>query len=225
MNTGTAYFLGVYLGDGSAYNKGHTYQIRLVCLDKDIVERWALCVSNVFMCTATVHRDYSKPRFWAVRASSKSAYRFLETTTGFKEGFPVGVMKWNNDSVREFVAGLMDTDGYIAKSKTRVNTPRWQTGFVNTRPWIYQLKSLLQSHGVTCGAVTLKKKYRPEWKEKDCFQLHINLMSFAEKGFYFRCKRKQERLDEYIARMIKWRKLKYGHEWTPRRDKPELVFK
>ncbi len=201
MNDIQAYFLGAYLGDGNLWNdkKGWHPRIIMVSLDKDVIEKFAYCGSVLFECASKVKPYYSKPHLWMVRLYTKKGEKFLRKYTGNQKSWLFKPKEWMLSAQHEFVSGLMDTDGYISQSFTRHNDPRWTLGFVNSAQWLPNFKSLLQSLGVICGKTTLKNKYRSKL-EKDCYQLHINLLSYVAAGLYFSCKRKQRRLEAYISR-------------------------
>ena len=204
MNIQLAYLLGAYLGDGNIWKcQGNhkCYETKVVSLDRDVLEYFAECATSQFVCSANVRRC-CEGKYWQVKVSNKSLMYFLEEETGTKKALlPIGIKSWTREEQVELVAGLMDTDGYISLSKTRLDTPRWTMGFVNSADWFWDFRELLQSLGVKCGKATLKRKYRSS-AEKDCYQLHINTRSFIDAGLLFRCQRKQERLLSYASKFI-----------------------
>ena len=113
-----------------------------------------------------------------------------------KNKIPKTVIDSKIEIIAEFVAGLMDTDGYISTGKTRLGHQKFSLGFINSGEWLDPFITLLKFLEVKVGKKTLKKKYRSD-NEKDCFQININLRSFVEAGLYFNCQRKQRILDKY----------------------------
>lgn len=192
-----AYLLGVYLGDGccTKYDNHHCFAI--VSEDRDVVERTKEIV-NLFL-NKNYPLTFLKPNstnLYKFRSWNKGFFEMLIFKTANKTKIPEFVISSDREIVAEFIAGLMDTDGYISSGKTRLGNQRFSLGFINSGKWLDQFIVLLESVGVRVGKKTLKKKYRSN-KEKDCFQININLRSFVEAGLYFKCRRKQNVLENY----------------------------
>ncbi len=122
----------------------------------------------------------------------------LTIQTNKKSEIPKFVINSDKKIIAEFIAGLMDTDGYISFGINKYGWKRFSLGFINSGNWMNQFINLLKDVGVKVGKKTLKKKYR-SINEKDCYQVNINLRSFIENGLYFCCKRKQALLEKYQA--------------------------
>jgi intein/homing endonuclease len=193
-----AYLLGAFMGDGCVYYDGKHCVFRLVSLDQDFVEKVAHC------CEQLTGRRYrikpyrkNKVELYKLWVCSRKIYDFLIQQTEQKRRLPKLV---NESKCREvkaaFIAGLMDSDGYISMGTLQGRWQRFSMGFVNSGAWLEEFKSLLQSLGVKVGCSTLKRKYRSS-REKDCFQININIRSFVESGLYFGCHRKQTKLEQY----------------------------
>lgn len=191
-----AYLFGVYLGDGCCH-KSKSYGFTIVSADNDVIEKTCLIVNQLFNKNCSVTKIMpNETQLYRFRAYSKYLFERLTSQTNNKHQLPSFIMNADIKIVSEFVAGLMDTDGYISKGINNFGWQRFSLGFINSGEWLNQFIDLLEKFGVKVGKKTLKKKYR-SLDEKDCYQININLRSFVEKGFYFNCKRKQDLLENY----------------------------
>ena len=142
----------------------------------------------------------NKTKLYRFRAYNKKLFKILVFETENKRCFPEFVMNSEKRIIAEFIAGLMDTDGYISTGTNKFGQQRFSLGFVNSGKWLDEFIALLKKFGVKVGKKTLKKKYRSV-NEKDCYQININLRSFVDNGFYFNCGRKQDILEKYKSRV------------------------
>lgn len=197
-NKNRAYLFGVYLGDGCCSKFTRHYNFRIISEDGDVIERTMQIVNLLF--NKNYHLISIKPNktylYSFTVGSNKNLFDMLISETGYKTHLPEFVMNSDREIKAEFVAGLMDTDGYISSSKNKFGQQRFSLGFVNSGDWLDQFIALLQSLGVKVGKKTPKRKYRSV-NEKDCYQININLRSFIERGLYFNCQRKQRTLEKY----------------------------
>ncbi len=192
-----AYLFGVYLGDGccSKFTNHHCFTI--ISEDKDVIER-TRDIINLFL-----NKNYpltyltpNKTKLYKFRSWNKQLFEILVSETADKTKIPETIVNSKVQTIREFIAGLMDTDGYISVGINKVGQQRFSLGFVNSGEWLDQFIVLLKQIGVKVGKKTLKKKYRSA-KERDCYQININLRSFIDSGLYFNCRRKQLTLEQY----------------------------
>lgn len=191
-----AYLFGVYLGDGCCSKFTNHHNFSLVSGDEDVVERTMRIVNQMlpknYPLTIVTPNNTKLYRF---RAWNKKLFEMLKSETENKIKLPEFVMD-SDLRASEFVAALMDTDGYISAGTNKFGQQWFHLGFINSGKWMDQFIALLQRMGVKVGKKTLKKKYRSV-NEKDCYQININLRSFVEAGLYFRCQRKQLILEKY----------------------------
>jgi len=191
-----AYLFGAYLGDGCC-SKYSGYCFRIVSGDKDIIERTSLIVEQLIRKKSKIREI--KPNntlLFDFQAFNKDLFMTLTSLTDKKSKIPEFILGSDKEIVLEFVAALMDTDGYISAGINKFGQQRFSLGFVNSAEWMDQFISLLRNFGVKVGKKTLKGKFRSV-NEKDCYQININLRSFVEHGFYFYCQRKQSLLERY----------------------------
>ena len=201
MINNLSYIVGVFLGDGCYYKRPFRSEIIIVGQDKDILEKVSRCCSKLGMTKYKVS-SYRKNLF-RIRITNSEFANTLNALTKGKTIIPDMTTK---SHIREFVAGLMDTDGHIAKSKvTRKNKTwtRYAIGFTNSAPWLDNFLNILNYLGVKTGKKTLKRKYRNPLTEKDCYLIGLNIQSFIKSNLFFSCKRKQKRLNEYINKRAK----------------------
>ncbi len=193
-----AYLFGVYLGGGSCSFYTRHYVFSIVSADNDVIERTMRIVNQLLQksYSITIIKP-NKSQLFRFRAWNKNLFLMLKGETNSKSKLPSFLETSDKSTISEFVAGLMDTDGYISKGKSKLGFQKYSLGFTNSGKWLDEFIVLLKYLGVKTGKKTLKRKYRSV-NEKDCYQININLRSFIQAGCYFNCRRKQRILDTYI---------------------------
>lgn len=203
-----AYLLGVYLGDGHAqwsqYENGAVYQFVVPSLDQDLLEKTSQCLVRIYPELKDRIRIITEPRtgktkgvLYRLICHSKELCRFLIRKTKKKNKLP----KFKNPTLfKEFVSGLMDTDGWITEWWSKKDDSfKYQMGFATTLPWLKKLKKRFQKAGIVIGKIQKQCKYNDNWN--DCYRMYLNISSFVDAGFYFSIKRKQQRLLNWIERI------------------------
>ena len=191
-----AYLIGVYLGDGCCH-KSKSYGFTIISADKDVIERTCNIVSKLLRKECYVQEiKPNQTQLYRFRVYSKRLFEILTSQTNKKSEIPQSIINSDKKIISEFIAGLMDTDGYISTGTNKFGWQRFSLGFTNSGKWTDQFITILKNSGVKVGKKTLKKKYR-SLKEKDCYQININLRSFVENELYFNCQRKQSLLEKY----------------------------
>jgi len=197
LHKNKAYLFGVYLGDGCCSKFTKHYVFHLISEDRNLVERIQNIVNQMLQKNyPTKDITRNKTKLYQFRAWNKYLFDMLISQTENKFKLPEFVINSDLRVIAEFIAGLMDTDGYISTGINKFGQQRFSLGFINSGKWMDEFISLLRKIGVKVGKKTLKKKYRSV-NEKDCYQININLRSFVESGLYFNCQRKQKLLDKY----------------------------
>lgn len=214
----TAYLLGVYLTDGSISNSVSTFKnskklykhsaFQLSAIDKDFVEFTLSCIKKIIpSCTSKVNEEKKKDRHWPDGRISKcqKQYRINVGFTKYKDFFieqtgnkhhipfviwnaPLQIKKW-------FIAGIMDGDGWISKTKRPIGDKyQYRIGIGGVKDgWIYEFEKLLHQLNVkTCKKELLKKDRLTPF-----VRFSIKTIDFKNKGLFFTIKRKQNRLLEY----------------------------
>ena len=213
-----SYLSGVYMGDGciskaryKVKGKDYSYwRFTLSAIDLDFIEASAKAFKDAFDRDAKIYGPYTDKRF----SKSKPSWRIHvhgEELLGLKEDtqdrnrLPKFIKYGDDDEKREFVAGIMDSEGYCAKTKWRTKRNghdwsghRYLLGVAACDPWIDEFASFLQSLGI-------KTYKRHVWKPKQDgrktkITYHMNKESFLNSGCYFKIARKNERLLDYARR-------------------------
>ncbi len=216
INKELAYLLGVYLTDGSISSFvdkwGRWYNFSLKAIDKDFVEFTLSCIKKIIPeCKATVYEQKARIRYWGNGAKPSKCQKqyclnvgftkfkdFFIEQTGNKHHIPLVIWDASLAIKKWFVAGLMDGDGYITKKKRASSNEKvqYQVGMGGvSEGWIYEFVKLLNK----CGVNTGKEQISKDKNRKTPFTTFtIKTSDFKEKGFFFKIKRKQDRLKDFI---------------------------
>lgn len=183
-----SYTFGLYLGDG-CFDR---YNVRIVGIDFDIIDYAKTEIEEIF--PNTCYMSIVNDKYYKINISS-SVSKFFKPYK-YKH-IPEFVFDWPIKEKREFIAGLLDADGYVSlKKNVKYNNTYAQMGFVSTN-LAYDFSRLLNSVGCKTGKITEKSDHKVNKNWKKCFQLYIPIRSFADSNLYFRCCRKQSRLLYY----------------------------
>ena len=171
-----AWFAGAHLGDGSAYEKKFTYATsrqkwqqkallkgkRLVfkirAAEREVVERYALFFEKFYDCQAKVISTVTLNNtpvwdFTVASFKASSASEFIDNQTG-KKTPSLKVPQWIKQRPEKyflpFLAGLIDTDGTIAKANGSAILS------CQNKDFIYEIQSLLALFGIH-GGITHRK--------------------------------------------------------------------
>lgn len=213
-----AYLLGSYLGDGHCLwrtndPQHHVYQFVMPSIDSDLLNKVCdsiYCLFPELYGRVVIEMVTEKRNHEVLRCSSKSLCQFLRSRCDIKKRLP---LLSDTTLFREFVAGLMDTDGWITQNVYK-NINRWQMGFATTAPWYFLLRKCLQQEGVKVGSTQMVWKPKDKQdKWADCHRMYINIASFVDAGFYFSIVRKQNRLEN-------WQRYMRGELSTTTRSAP-----
>lgn len=200
-----AYLLGAYLGDGHARwidNDGSpNYTFLMPSTDRDLLDKVSQCIYRIFPYLKNRIIIDNRDTYEMLRCHSKDLAHFLRSHTDVKKRLP----RCSDPMLfREFVAGLMDTDGWITEHnavRPKWSGKVWQMGFATTLPWYRLFNKLLQQAGVILGKSTVVWKPKDvEWA--DCYRTYFNIASFVNAGFYFSIERKQQRLRNWQHKMF-----------------------
>lgn len=210
INKEICYLFGVYLTDGSINNQG---RFTMKVIDKDFSERTLKYLKNLVTDSKSeIYMQKGIDRLWACGRISKCQDQYclsvkfheykdiFEISTGKKHHIPWFI--WNADLVLKkwFIAGVMDGDGWISKSKRKQFRGGYQyrigVGKLE-ESWILEFKELLHKMRVkTCKTERITEGEGIQ--RKPMLRFSINTESFANHGLFFTINRKQERLRKYI---------------------------
>jgi hypothetical protein len=217
-----AYLLGIFLTDGYAGKEG----VRLRTIDKDIAERFCDIGFELFGKCSKIHKfannsgdKHKRQDFYEVVIYSVQLSRWLKDMTNSKKNIPEFAFQMNDIWLKEFLAGILDGDGWCSVNYKRKNnnpTDRldWYAtiGFCGIKDsYVVQSESLLQSLGVQYSKYTKILDSGLELVE-----YKIKVSSFIQNSLYFNCNRKQQKVELIKLHSIDQR---YNTDWNKRNSK------
>lgn len=198
-----AYSIGAFLGDGSArfvpgYGNGSWYVTEVSTMDPEVPNRVADEINAFF---GTNYKPFKRilktgQPFYIFRANRAHVHHLFVNLTDYRTRVPKEIFSSSTDVVRDFLAGILDTDGSVAKTRyQKYNGYRYQLKFSNTsKAMVEGVASLLQRLGVKVGRIqeTQRGGYRT------IYSIQPNIKTFFEAGCYLNVGRKLQRLNEYF---------------------------
>lgn len=194
-----AYLLGVYLGDGCVTNTPDGYPVfRLNTIDADFADaaKQAIACLSRYSININVHAVKKSSKLnHSLRCGDTGLCRRLRNDAPGKRTLPAGILDWPREHQLAFIAGLMDSEGFVAANSTNPTNRRFYMGFKSCDPWVPDFIVLLQRLGVRIGKVQIEEPYRPGYKPPTRFT--IKMQSWIDAGCYFNIRRKQDRVEEW----------------------------
>jgi len=209
-----AYLFGVYLTDGSI-SKYESYSFSLKAIDKDFVQHTLDSFKRIHPeSKAKIFMQKNRTRYWDDGRISKTQDQyciglgfakfgdFFKNQTNSKHHIPYLIWDAPLTIKKWFIAGVMDGNGWISKTKRKgwkdkgwvgkYNGYQYRIGIGKTEEsWIHEFKDLLDKMGVK----TLKKEiYKRSSRNKIIVRFGIKIDSFVSNGLFFTIKRKQDRV-------------------------------
>ena len=214
-----SYVLGVYFGDAcidTAWtNKDGTERkrIRLRVIDKDFIAAFSEAFQTAFPNTQTTiwydEKIGKKGRFGKQPMHCVSAMdgvpEYIESITGKRTIIP-NLVYQSDDSLIQFIIGLLDSEGWVAILKQDLGKFYLQIGLATTSEMVYEVKKILNKLGIKTGKV-LTKKYP---SGKILKTILFNTQSFVESNLYFNIRRKQKRIEAFLAARKRLDKVGYN---------------
>ena len=196
LNKQLSYLLGVYLSDGYVMKEEQQNNYRrfgLECIDKDFAEKTQNCINYLTGEKKTIRERISskepKRIYYRATSSNQNLCFWLEEETGLKTKIPTRIFESPIELKKEFLAGLLDGDGWVTK---QTNKNAVSIGFAIKDNWIWQVRFLLQKIGVETSDIKIMNKKNP------VYFFIIRSKSFIKNKLYFSIKRKQERINNFI---------------------------
>lgn len=215
-----AYILGVFLGDGCvtmSWNRGHKDRpvFRLNTIDEDFAKATTAALSSLsdYQVTVGCHAvaKSTKPN-WSLVHGDKVLCERLVSDTESKRTIPSYVFGWSRDLKLAFIAGLMDSEGFVAGNSNHTGR-RFYMGFKSCDVWFMDFIRVLQSVGILIGTVGVEQPRKPGYKTPRRFA--IKMQSWVDSGARFNIARKQARVDEWAATVPDPRGLRFRTKATP----------
>lgn len=199
------YLVGVYLGDGCVtYTGDIRYPVfRLNTIDEDfmLATKGALhdlTDRHVSVSHETVQRSPKHSANWALRCGDPEICALLKSQTDEKRKLPDWVWGADQDARLAFIAGLMDSEGYVSRQFGR-RPGLFFMGFKSTDVWFDDFVRLLHMSGILTGKVGAEAAIKPHWRPSK--RVTIKMASWVRSGAYFNIARKQAKVDEWLAQL------------------------
>lgn len=195
-----AYLVGVYLGDGYVAKSG---VFTLTTIDLDFAKAVQAAFANL-----GVDSKVSDPRRDA-RFSKSSDYFNLHTQvhpvcqkltdeTATKLRLPEWLAGSGLELRKQFVIGVMDSEGFVAKVSNAVPSNRsYYMGYKSCDVWVSDLVKIMESIGLRVGKISQEAPRKAHYKVPTRF--HIKMASWVDSGMRFNIARKQSRVDEWAS--------------------------
>lgn len=203
-----AYILGVFLGDGCVCFSGGNYYFSLNAIDEEFVRKTATYLEKVLGKKNAVFLDKwgirrGRKPLWKIVAYSKEFATWLNQTTHYKKKIPSIIKKASKSLQRHFILGLMDSESYVSETWVRNGDHmilRWRMGYCSADDWIGDFAHMLEKHGIRVGPLRKEEKVKPFHKQR--LKFNINPESYANSEIGFSIKRKQDKLNNYINKVL-----------------------
>ena len=201
-----AYLLGVYMSDGHCrQGKSGAYVYTQRSIDRNFLEYVQDCFGREYGKRGKIYlhenggfslKKGNRKTIFKLEISSKEHFNRMIGWTNKKEIVPESVRHGKRSVKENFLAGLMDGDGWISLGLARNgNNIYFQVGLASISPWIDDVARLF--HSIDIRTTTIKKM-----SGKENRRFFVNVVDFIRSGIRFRIGRKQNRL-ELIARLLR----------------------
>lgn len=199
-----AYLLGVYLGDGCITNTRYAQNT----IDGDFKDAVVAAIKKISSANVCVY-FFEKPRkncncspSWNISFADRNVTEKLVNDTKSKAVIPDYVLAWDDEMKKQFIVGIMDSEGFVAQNHShrgyewKATNRSFYMGYKSCDPWVDDLILLMQSIGLRIGKVGVEKN-APNRKPSKRF--HIKMQSWVDCGIRFNILRKQSRVDEWAS--------------------------
>jgi DNA-binding transcriptional regulator WhiA len=193
LNKELAYIIGVYLTDGSITGKN----FQLQAIDMDFVEKTLEYLSKMVNTRAHIRKRVEtsgwnvSPRY-VIKVGINSLADWLINETNNKHHIPMCILNGNDGIKKWFIAGVMDGDGFITKTKRPHNPEKFQyrIGIGGVADgWIYEFRQLLCDMRVKCNKIERFTTKNGRW----FCRFTVNPQTFFDAKLFFTIKRKRDR--------------------------------
>lgn len=192
------YLVGVYLGDGCVTTHQGRLVFRLNTIDRDFAEAVESALQEHSDRRIGVHafpvKGSGKPNI-SLRCGDPVLAERLRADTGAKTRLPEWVWTANHAALLAFIAGLMDSEGFVSRNTHGAT----YMGFKSTDVWFEDFVRVLNRAGIEVGKIGVEQPRKPGYRTPK--RLHIKLASWVRAGAYFNIARKQERVDAWATQL------------------------
>ncbi len=200
-----AYSIGAIFGDGSIGNyickRGEGLQeihvVTISNMDRECVQKVASEVNSLFDTEYFPH-TFKNPNdtcMYRFLVNNRSIYTVFKYFVREKLLLPDEVFTASRDVKLSFLAGLFDTDGYVAE-----HAGYYRVGFGSRhRTFVEDIVRLMSKIGVQVGQI----HEQTSGYGTRMYIIKPNIKSFVKAGCYFLIPRKSERLQVYIQNILK----------------------
>ena len=195
-----AYLLGVYLGDGNVSYNGKRKMFQLTTIDTDFINSTSKALKDNSpkeprVCEYVDNR-WSKPcTLYHLQHNDHDLAIRLQNDTGNKQWIPQYVFKYDKETLKQFITGVMDSEGTVAKGYANKRWLSYNMRFKCCDCWISDFHMLCQKIGLQVTKISEHKPYKPHYKTPYCFT--IKLSSWVKENMRFNIERKNERVEEW----------------------------
>lgn len=194
-----AYSIGALLGDGSVktrvnYSGDYSHVSHVVTIsnmDTECINRVCIEINTFFSEKYRVdpYKNDNGTMMYRFTASKAYIYELFHYFIGEKLLLPVEVFKTSRVAKLNFLAGLFDTDGYVATSNGY-----YRVGYAaRFRTLVEDVARLMQKLGVKVGKI----HEQVSGHGTTMYVIKPSIKSFIDSGCYFQISRKAQRLSDY----------------------------
>lgn len=196
-----AYHCGVMLGDGF-YAKKNPIYIMLKAIDKDFVETWRDVIKRMYgkeYAIGTMKPEGEKRSLlYFCKVYGKEKVEEIKQLTIDRTIIPNFVHDGNDEVLKSFIQGLMDSEGYITISLSAIKQCHIGLYFANTSRWTKDLWHLFKKLNIEISDLKIRKM---KDGRKDLYWFKINFLDYLKVGLSFNIERKKARL-KFVSRIF-----------------------
>jgi intein-encoded DNA endonuclease-like protein len=198
-----AYILGVYLGDGCITNQSNrdTLVFKMNTIDYDFaVAVESALIELGYNPSIKKHENVKYTQGFIYHIASYTCHDLgliLREDTNNKTIIPEYVFNWPIENIKNFITGLMDSDGFVSHSKTQ---NKFCMGFKKTSQWVPEFHRLLNSIGIMTTGI--RKDFYTKSKDRWAYLFNIKLKSWIKNKMIFNIARKNDRVNAYAKTIL-----------------------
>lgn len=206
-----AYLYGVLLGDGfygkagwsnKANGRKYAY-VMLKAIDWDFVNNFREKVKKITGKSYSIYKSNPKKKnrniLYICKCYSPKIVEESARLTKNKTEIPNFIMDSEPEIQKQFLQGLMDSEGYVTMSLSSLK--QWHVGiyFANTSAFTKDVWHMFHNVGISTSKLSIRKM---KDDRKDVFWFKIDILDYVEAGMTFNIKRKRDRL-EFISIILR----------------------